>query len=386
MTQLVGKKPTPILLMARHLEQGGLERDLTKLALHIDRSRFEPHVATYFDTGMRLDELRHANIQVLHVPVTSIASRSAFHGLARLCGYIRERGIRLIHAFDSTALLATIAARCVGVPVITSQLSYRSILDKRTALILRISDRLTDVVHVNCEAMKRYMIEDEHVPAERVFLCYNGVDTNVFFPAPISKPAASVLVVGIVCALRPEKNVLILQQAFANVRSYSPGMRLRIVGGGPELGRLQENAARLGIAEVTEFIPASVDVAEWMHSMDIFVLPSYSEAFSNSLLEAMACGCAVIGSRVGGTPELIGDNERGLLFERGDVRGLTTKLERFIRNETYRRQFGVAAAKFARENLNLQLNVARHSENYEKLLGRMPRFAFRTLRPLQSAR
>ena len=88
-----------------------------------------------------------------------------------------------------------------------------------------------------------------------------------------------------------------------------------IVGSGVELESLQENAGRLGIGDAIDFVPATRDVPDWLRKIDIFVLPSYSEAFSNSLLEAMACGCAVVGSRVGGTPELTGSNEeRGLLF------------------------------------------------------------------------
>ena len=85
-----------------------------------------------------------------------------------------------------------------------------------------------------------------------------------------------------------------MQEAFAAVRSSHPSLRLVIVGSGGELKALQANAARLGIADATDFVPATRDVPGWLRKMDIFVLPSYSEAFSNSLLEAMACGCAVV--------------------------------------------------------------------------------------------
>ena len=129
-----------------------------------------------------------------------------------------------------------------------------------------------------------------------------------------------------------------LQEAFSRVRHLDPNMKLVIVGSGPQLPSLQENAVRLGIADANVFIPATRDVASWMRSMDIFVLPSYSEAFSNSLLEAMACGCSVVGSRVGGTPELIGSNdERGFLFKSGDVADLASKLTKLITIQTWTR-------------------------------------------------
>ena len=105
-------------------------------------------------------------------------------------------------------------------------------------------------------------------------------------------------------------------------------------------------------------------------AIDIFVLPSFSEAFSNSLLEAMACGCAVIGSRVGGTPELIGAEERGLLFTSGDAAELARKMSILIERESLRRELGGRAARFARENLTIDIAARRTAEIYEKLLAR----------------
>jgi glycosyltransferase involved in cell wall biosynthesis len=182
--------------------------------------------------------------------------------------------------------------------------------------------------------------------------------------------AGASLVVGVVCALRPEKGLKVLQEAFARAGDLHPGMKLLMVGSGPELQPLRENAARLGIAGGSVFIPATPEVPDWLRAMDIFVLPSYSEAFSNSLLEAMACGCAVIGSRVGGTPELIGNDERGLLFSPGDSADLAAKLVAFIANPDLRRDRASQAARFAARNLSIEIAASRTARIYEKLLQR----------------
>jgi glycosyltransferase involved in cell wall biosynthesis len=373
-------QPVPILLMARHLDQGGIERDLTKIALGLDRSRFYPHVATYFDYGMRLNELRASGVPVLYIPVGSILSFSAFKLAWRLGRYLREHKIRLVHTFDTTAFFGASVARLAGVPrVLTSQLGHRVIrdargsYDRRTAVFLRMSDRLTDAIQVNCQAMAHYMVRDEHIPAERLELCYNGVDTETFYPSQDPKPdvvAGASLVVGSLCALRPEKNLLLLQEAFATVRGRLPGMRLLFVGSGDELQRLRDNGCRLGLTNETVYVPATPDAAYWMRAIDVFVLPSYSEAFSNALLEAMACGCAVIGSRVGGTPEMIGENERGLLFESGNAEDLSARLLTMIEDQQRRRAFGAAAARYAQECLSLGIAVTRQMEIYESLLTR----------------
>jgi glycosyltransferase involved in cell wall biosynthesis len=291
----------------------------------------------------------------------------------RLGRYISRHAIQVLHAYDPTAVLGAPVARALNLPaVISSQLSYRDIMDWKTRFLMRLTDRIVDAVMVNCEAMRRHMIEEEGVPARRVELCYNGVDTGQFYPAEVEKPellAGASLVIGTVCALRPEKGLLLLQESFAAARKPA-GVKLLIVGSGEEMPRLESNARKLGIADMSVFVPATAEVPRWLRAIDIFVLPSFSEAFSNSLLEAMACGCAVIGSRVGGTPELIGAEERGLLFTSGDAAELARKMSILIERESLRRELGGRAARFARENLTIDIAARRTAEIYEKLLAR----------------
>ncbi len=374
------KRPVPVLIMARELDQGGVERDVAKIAMYLDRSRFLPHVATYYARGLRYEELRAAGIPIVHLPLKSLLSMESLRSALKLRRYIKEHGIRIVHSYDASGVFALPVGRTAGVPVlIGSQLSYRSILDARTQRLLRMSDHVADVVLVNCDAIRRYMIADEGITADRVELCYNGVVTTEFYPAPgAARPeavASASLVIGTVCVLRPEKALLLLEEAFARVQHLKPGMKLLFVGSGPELSKLQENAVRLGIREATVFIPATREVATWLRAMDIFVLPSYSEAFSNSLLEAMACGCSVVGSRVGGTPELIGANdERGFLFESGNAEDLAAKLTRLITEDGLRRDLASRAAAFVRENLTIEIAAERTAAMYEKLLERKTGF------------
>ena len=216
-----------------------------------------------------------------------------------------------------------------------------------------------------------HLVDDWKVPPDHIELCYNGVDTREFCPdTPDVLPELSdaSIVIGAVCVLRPEKNLTLLQEAFAKVRGLSHNPKLLLVGSGPELDKLKINAARLNITAQSVFIPAAQHVAPFMQSMDIFVSCSYSEAFSNSILEAMACGACVVGSRVGGTPELISDAERGLLFRSNDAEDLADKLARLIQRPALRRQFGERAAKFAAAKLSMQVNLARTGEIYRKFL------------------
>jgi glycosyltransferase involved in cell wall biosynthesis len=131
---------------------------------------------------------------------------------------------------------------------------------------------------------------------------------------------------------------------------------------------LEQQAERLGIRSDVVFVPAQQDVASWLRSMDIFVLASESEAFSNALLEALACGCAPIGSSVGGTPEQIVDGERGFIFPSQDVAALADKLKRLILDDGLRKSFGLRSAEFARTELSMGRACERMGGLYRSLI------------------
>ncbi len=360
--------------MVRELGSGGIERDVAKLAIGLDRTRFTPHVASFQRIGLRYDDLRRAGINVVHFPVTSLKSPTILSAILQFCSFIREKRIQVLHAFDASGVFGIPLARLLRVPVVlSSTLGHRGLFDPRTRRQSTFTDRLADAIVVNCDAMRKHLLEDYSVPMDRIELCYNGVDTSEFFPLVVPKPhpvADAPLVIGTVCVLRPEKALEILQEAFAKISHLTPGTKLLIVGNGPELQKLQSNSLRLGIHQASIFLPAVSSVAPMMRAMDVFVSSSRSEAFSNSILEAMACGCSVVGSRVGGTPELIFDEERGLLFKSGDADELAQKLLRLVKDASLRKRLGAMASEFARKNLNIELAVARTMEIYATRLGR----------------
>lgn len=365
--------PIPVLLTVRELNQGGIERDVGRVATHLDRSRFAPHVASFHAHGMRYQELRTAGIPVFHLAVKSTISLGALWQAWRLFRYLRRHRIQLVHAWDTTAVLVIPVAWLARTPaILSSVLGYRDLIDQRSRQLWRQTDRLVKGIVVNCEAMRRHVIEDEGARV-RVELCYNGVDTKQFYPAPERPTEARPVVIGAICVLRPEKALHLLQEAFARMRKLNPGTacKLMVVGSGPELERLQANAVQLGITEDSSFIPATSQVTSYLHQIDIFVLCSYSEAFSNALLESMACGCCPVGSRVGGTPEMLGENgERGLLFQNGDAGDLAEKLARLMGDPALRQSLARSAEAYARETLNMENNARRTEEIYDSFLGR----------------
>ena len=366
--------PIPIVLVVRELGSGGIERDVAKLALGLNRNRFKCFVAAYQPRGVRAEELTAAGVPVMHLDVPSLKSLRALRTALKFARFLRKNKIKLVHAWDASAVFAVPLARLLRVPVsLSSVLGHRSLIDARSRKQFQSTDRLVDAIIVNCEAMRKHLTEDCSVPPEHIELCYNGVNISEFYPANTPKPdpvAGAPLVIGAVCVLRIEKNLEILQEAFAKVAPRVPGAKLLLVGSGPEFPKLQANGRRLDIQDDCIFLPAVSDVVPFLRAIDIFVSCSYSEAFSNSLLEAMACGCCVIGSRVGGTPELIADGERGLLFESGNVEELAAKLTMLIEDVSLRRRLAANAAEFAARDLNMERAIHCMSGIYETMLRR----------------
>lgn len=361
------RMPIPVLLMVRELHQGGSERQMTEMARGLSRDTFFPHVGCFRPGGLRGDQLRAEGIPVAHFPVYSYKSMGAIDGAQQLARYVKENGIRLVHTFD-------VPLNVFGVPVakmltsavaLSSQRAHRELASPGYRTLLKIVDRVADGIVVNCEFLKRHLVEDEGVTEEKIRLCYNGIDLTQFQPTPRERGP---LTIGVVCALRPEKGLPTLVEAFGRVAKKRPDLRLAVVGSGPVLEELQKRACELNVANQCHWEPATKEVAAWMRKIDIFVLPSLSEALSNSLMEAMACGCCVVASRVGGNPELVADGERGLLFEKQDVNGLTAALERLVENEEARCNMALNGKRFIHEKFSLKAAAQQMGTIYEEFL------------------
>jgi glycosyltransferase involved in cell wall biosynthesis len=361
------------MLMVRALDAGGTERQVAQIARSLDRERFTPHVGCFEATGFRAEELRAAGVPILQMRMRSFLSADSAHVLLAMRRYLGKHGIQLVHTFDYPMnVFCAPAARMLGTRVVlSSQRSYRDLIPAKYLPVLRISDRLVDGIVVNCEAIRAHLVERFSVPNTKIATCYNAIDTSVFRPGPRTGPPEvrnAALVVGVVCILRDVKDLKTLVSAFARVAAGRKDLALLLVGDGPEKEPLRRQVSELGIALQVAFVPATPDVAAWMRAIDVFVLPSISEALSNSLMEAMASGCCAIASRVGGNPELVEDGVTGLLFEPGDADGLARQLSRVLGDESLRLRMAAAGAARIAKEFSRERSMRRLEEVYSEKL------------------
>jgi glycosyltransferase involved in cell wall biosynthesis len=362
--------------MTRSLGHGGTERQVAEFARSFDRTLFTPHIACFDPGGFRETELRRHGVPILQMEMHSFAGRDSLRAFARLRNYVRGHRIRLVHTFDHPMnVFGVPCARLLRVPVVlSSQRSHRSLIPSKYLPAIRFSDRLANGIVVNCEFVRRHLIADYHVPERKLHICYNAIDTERFSPGPRERPselANASLVIGAVCVLRAIKGLMTLIDAFARLIREHAGSKLLIVGSGPERARLEQRAKDLGVFGDCLFRDSTRDVAFWLRAIDIFVLPSLSEALSNSLMEAMAAGCCAVASSAGGNPELIEHGRTGLLFPPGDAESLATQLATAAADCEYRARLAEAGSSYVRTKFCTARSVARMQEIYTGYLERL---------------
>jgi glycosyltransferase involved in cell wall biosynthesis len=363
--------PYPVLLMSQSLDAGGSERQLAEIARNLDRSRFTPHVACFRDGGMRLDELRRAGVPVLHLGITSFRSFGALRAVGVLGRYVRENGIQLLHTFDPPSTLWGVpAGRFLRIPIVlSSQRGARSLRGSGfRRRLARLTDRLAGGIVVNSLAVRDSLISEDGVPPSRIHLCYNGIDLDRFHARRQPPSPVGPVVIAFIGVLRPEKGLGTLLEAVRRLDLTEREIHLRLVGWGSERDSLKQQSCVLRIDGICSFGPAAGNVEEVLRGVDIFVLPSLSESFSNSLMEAMSCGCAVVASRVGGNPELVENGVTGLLFPAGDSAGLAAALEALIADPSLRGRLGRNAAETIRARFGSAQSAAAMERIYDSFL------------------
>ncbi len=132
--------------------------------------------------------------------------------------------------------------------------------------------------------------------------------------------------IGMVAELHANKRVDIAIEAFARVAQTFPDTALVVMGEGEERVRLEALAKDTGVSSRVHMLGYIADAARYLRALDIFVLPSHTEALGTVLIEAGYAALPCIASRVGGIPEIIEDGVTGILFPRGDVQALTAAL------------------------------------------------------------
>lgn len=170
---------------------------------------------------------------------------------------------------------------------------------------------------------------------------------------------------------RPVKRATEVVEVFYGLQQRGHGVKLLLVGDGPDRVSAEHRARELGVYDDVRFLGKQEPVEEILSIADIFLMPSGSETFGLAALEAMACGVPVIASRIGGLPELVIDGETGFLCELGDVQAYTEAAHRLLTDDALHASMAEASRKRAVEEFETDIIVPHYESYYKQVMERV---------------
>jgi glycosyltransferase involved in cell wall biosynthesis len=370
-----------ILFGVLSLDLGGLERLVLDLArVNVRRGNAVSIVCIEHD-GRLADEAREIGAEVVSLNKGPGRSSQAMADARRLLAELQPD---VVHTHQIGALwYLGRAARELGIESIvhTEHSNHvkqaRSWRGKLRARYLwwsagRLARRFCCVSDDVAAAVRQWGT----VPRRRVSVVLNGIDTERYGDRS-ERPAVrrglgiadDAVVIGTVGRLAEVKRQDLLVRAVAELRGKLPQATLLVVGDGPERERLEALAAELGVASAVKFAGYQSQPERFLAAMDVFALTSRHEALPLSLLEAWATGLPVVSSAVGGIPKVVEHERTGLLFESGDVAGLTASLARLLSDRELAAQLAAAGEREVRENYSLERMADEYERHYAAATG-----------------
>ena len=301
------------------------------------------------------------------------------HAAWRLSRLIRDLAPDVLHAHDAHAiavasLARALAGRRAAPPLVASR---RVDFHIRGNAFSRWKYRQVDRFICASSAI-RDMLAADGVPPKRTTIVHEGIDIDRIERAPrldlhreFDLPPGCPLA-GNVAALVPHKGQRHLIDAAALLVRRVPDARVLIVGAGELAGALARQIRRLDLDGRVILTGFRADVPSVLKGLDLFVMSSVTEGLGTSVLDAMAAGLAVVGTRAGGIPESVLDGQTGLLAPPGDAPALARAIAHLLQDTVQRQAFGAAGRRRARAAFSAERMVDETAATYAALAGARP--------------
>ncbi len=341
---------------------GGTETQLAGLVQRLDRSAVQPHLVTLRPGH---DPIPVADCPTRALGVRRLLSPGALMVGRRLAAYLREQRIDVVQTFFQDAtVLGGWAAGAARVPVRLA--SFRDLGFWRTPrqefLMRRAYPRFTGFV-ANSEAVRDHFRHADGLAPDRITVIPNGLDPEAI---PFHDHEGPTTDVGIVGNMNREvKRIDLFVEAAGLLAGDFPHVRWHVVGDGHLRPTLEARARELGLGERAVFAGRLSDVPAYLTGLQVGVLCSDTEGFSNAVLEYMLAGAAVVATDVGGNSEAIVDDVSGLLVPPGDARALAEAIGKYLADPLLRRRLARQARERAVAEYSWDRCVARHVDLYQ---------------------
>ncbi len=367
-----------ILHLTSHLNIGGITRYILALAeRHVQRGH---QVVIASDRGQTEPVVRAIGAVHWPLPLHTSAELSpqVFLGIRELTARLRQHPVDVIHAHTRVGqVVAEHVSRRLRIPYVTTWHGiYQPRLGRR---LWPCTGKLTIAIS---GLVRQHLIQDFHVPAQRIRCIYNGIDTSHYAAPPDAVaveayrqhwqiPAHQPVIgaVGRLAAGRVKGFDTLLVAAYL-LEETVPGLQVLIVGEGPRRPFLEDVAERLGVRARVHFVGEAEDIRPPLALMDCFVFSSrWPEAFGLTLIEAMAAGKPVVATQAGAVPEIIQHGVNGWLVPADDPVAMAEGIARLLSDPAAADRLGRQAQARVREAFSLDRMAAEVEAVYQEILG-----------------
>jgi len=339
-----GPSTKTIFFLARSLDRGGAERQLTELATGLVRRGHTVAVVVFYGGGVFEDALRAAGVRL--IVLNKRGRWDVLPFFFRLLHELRREHPVVLHSYLTVPNLLAVLCKSFlpgtrvvwGLRASNMDLQRYDWLARLTARLEARFSRLADCVIANSEAGKRHAIA-LGFPEKSIRVIHNGIDTARFCFDPDGRTRARAgwgvrddeVLVGLAARLDPMKDHLTFLEAARIVARKYQGARFVCVGSGEAAytAMLEQQAAALGLGDRLIWTGARDDMRAVFSAFDIAVSSSsFGEGFSNALAEAMACGLPCVATDVGDSALIVGTT--GVIVPAGDPGALAAAVEGLI--------------------------------------------------------
>ena len=352
---------------------GGGERIVLRLAALLPAYKFQVSILTF---GI------HPESSVLSLtipcpvyllPIKRTYDLTALRAARSLGRFLKRHDIGLVQTFfESSDLWGGAVVRLLSsARLVWSRRDMGILRERKHQLAYRLLGFMPHGVFAVSQQVRQHVIDVDGVDPAKVRVVYNGLDLDHFTDASRHLTMAGKLRIVTVGNIRKVKGHDVLVHAAALVLELFPNASFYIAGeilDAPYFGALQEQIEKSGRSSQFHFVHDMRDVAAFLESADLFVLPSRSEGFSNAILEAMAAALPVVATDVGGNAEAIRHGETGLIVPANDPTALALAINELLSEPARMRSMGEAGRIRVGELFTAQAMMNTVSQAYGELL------------------
>ena len=367
-----------ILFLVDDFSEGGAANVVFHLISALDRRRFVPVLGCLDGVGVLGERLRTAGVSVVFLDRRPGLDIGLFGRIIRL---IRRERIDLVHAHQYTAFFyASLAALSTGFRNILftehGRIHPDFVRPKRVIVNKLVIPLIPPVVAVSRSVLQS-LVCYEKIPEKRIRIIVNGIDPERLRKKRAGGAVRKVLgiaghdsIVAIIARLCDYKNHENLIRALSIAHRQNPRITLLIVGDGPFREELQRLVSHLDLGDRVLFTGVREDVPDILDAADMVALCSYYEGTSITILEAMAAGKPVIASRIAGNPDVVVDQQTGILVSPDDPGDIAEAITRLAGSPALSRRMGLAGYRRCLDYYTVGRMASEYETVYNRILGK----------------